>query len=506
MKQSTPAIKKATAYLSSMLERQIWKAGDLLPSISKLALSAGVSSVPMWKAVNILAEQGVLEVVQGSGTRVSQTNEEPLNVLRKGWLGLRDRIHRDILSGMYPPGALMPSLKEMRVHYGVSYQTLRKSLDSLVAEGSIVPEHRTYRTVSFAPQKAHSSVVLLGWSHPTIEMQERTPWGEEFLRVCENMCSRMKVNLQVVRYTASDGFLTFIYQDGSTATKLKNDASILGYLLWAESPAELYRQVLAQLDGFRKPIAVLQEGSQLRLSDIAERCRELQIFSIATSSHAARNVASFLLQQGHTSIAYFSPFHKSDWSRARLCGLQEIYQRNGDGANVKPFTLDHYGYTHEYTDLLKPPEILFQKLTPFISELHFVPGLVMQAANRLKPNLMKLLIDEVVRAFMQPFFRTAITNQDCTAWVCASDYAAFMAMDFLKKNATQKIAVIGFDDTFEAFRRGLTSYNFNINGLVQLMLGHLLNPSAHAFSKRVKSQEIEGMLVVRNTSFKKMTV
>ncbi|MFP4013385.1 MAG: hypothetical protein ACLFVQ_04815 [Chitinispirillaceae bacterium] len=34
------------------------------------AKSAGVSTVPMWRAVNLLAEEGVLKVVMGSGVLV----------------------------------------------------------------------------------------------------------------------------------------------------------------------------------------------------------------------------------------------------------------------------------------------------------------------------------------------------------------------------------------------------------------------------------------------------
>jgi hypothetical protein len=91
----------------------------------------------------------------------------------------------------------------------------------------ITPEHRTYRTVLFTPNKNHSSVVLIGWVNPQMEMQSRTPWGEEFLRVCENLCSRMKVNLRILKYTASDGPLRFIDQEGNVSAKIKEDGSVL---------------------------------------------------------------------------------------------------------------------------------------------------------------------------------------------------------------------------------------------------------------------------------------
>ena len=499
MKKSTPAIDKASKYLRRMLDNQVWKPGDMLPSISQMAITTGVSSVPMWKAVNMLAAEGVLEVVQGSGTRVKKGYEESGNVIRKGWLGLRDRIHKDILTGFYPQGALMPSLKEIKVHYGVSHQTLRKALDSLVTEGIILPEHRTYRTISFSPGKAHSSIVLLGWTHPSFEMQNRTPWGEEFLRVCENLCSQMKVNLKIVRFTEGKTCIEFIYQNGTVTNQLRCEDSVLGYLVWAESPNELYRQVVLQLDTCRKPIAVLQEGSQLRLSDIAEHNRILALFSIGTGSYAARNVASFLLQQGHSSIAYISPFHKSDWSKARMYGLKEIYSRQGNHSSVVPCTLNEYGYSHEYRESLKPLEYFLGQL--YKTSGAMFPEIVARAILRLRPVHLKIMESEAVKAFMRPMFTKALKKDECTAWVCANDNTAFMAMDFLNEHRARKIAIAAFDDTFEAFRRGLTSYNFNIHGLVQLMLAHVLNPAPRK-GKELKSTEIEGMVVVRNTTFK----
>jgi len=501
MKQSTPAVKKAIDYLTKMLDNHTWIPGDLLPSISQLAIAAGVSSVPMWKAVNQLAEDDILEVVQGSGTRVKKAPEEPAAIIRNGWMGLRDRIHKDILSGIYIAGALMPSLKEMRMHYGVSYQTLRKALDNLAAENMITPEHRTYRAVSFTPQRTHSSIVLLGWSNPIVELQARTPWGAEFLRECENICSRMKVSLRVIRYSSNEGngSVFYIDQNGNVVSKLKDDNSVLGYILWAQSPHELYRQVLNNLELFKKPVSVLQEGSQLRLADIAERTRDMKIFSIATGSNAARNVASFLLEQGHESIAYFSPYHRSDWSKARFCGLQEVYNRHSGGVKVHSYTLNGYGLSNEFVEPVKPLDRYMPAVTEMMRTAR-MPEMIIQAVNGSKSSITKTIKDMVIRSCMYQLFKKAL-NTHCTAWVCANDHIALYALDYLKNFPDKKIAVIGFDDTFESFRRGLTSYNFNIQGLVQIMMAHVINPGSVSPVKRVKPVEIEGILVVRGTTF-----
>jgi DNA-binding FadR family transcriptional regulator len=502
MKQRNPAIQKAISFINEMLEKGIWKPGDLLPSISKLASTAGVSTVPMWKAVHQLDTDGVLEVLHGSGTRVKSITEEIQSVIRKGWLGLRDRIHKDILSGVYPAGTLMPSLKELRVTYGVSYPTLRKALDNLTKEGAIVSEHRTFRVVTFASKKAHASIVLLGWSGPGMEIQNRTPWGEEFLRICENQCSRMKINLHIIRFTGEDADIQFYSGNDSTPLKLIDDRSVLGYLVWAESPNNLYRQVLNQITRFKKPVAVLQEGSKLQINDIAENCKFLQVFSIATSSNAARAVASFLKHQGHNAVAYFSHLHKSDWSQARLHGLREVYSRTGEPTAVHSFSLEHFKYLHEISDGIKQPDQYLKKILPYHDKKDIVPRLIVDAFSHLKTMVSQQIQNYVIERYLYPLFSKAVSINNCTAWVCSNDSAALMALQFLKKYPQHKIALIGFDDTFEAFRSGLTSYNFNIQALVQLMLNHVVNPTNLIVSKRVRAVEIEGMLVERQTTFK----
>jgi len=114
------------------------------------------------------------------------------------------------------------------------------------------------------------------------------------------------------------------------------------------------------------------------------------------------------------------------------------------------------------------------------------------------------MVNVVIQSYMERLFKKAASIPNITAWVCANDYMATMAIDYIKRKVDKKIALVGFDDTFLAFRNGLTSYNFNIQGLVQLMLAHILNPSADVAAKRLVPFEIEGLLVVRNTTFKKV--
>lgn len=492
----TPAVSKAVSYLESLISQNSLKAGENLPSIRVLAEYSHVSQVSMWKAVNELAKVGKLEVIHGQGTRIPAQYNHVITPRAEMWVKVREQIHREILSGKFS-GYLMPSLKEMRIRYGVSHTTLKKALESLSEDGIIRSCRRTYQPISYIMHRSVSSIVLLGWSSPQTQLQARTPWGEEFLRSCENLCSMMKINFRILTYSTVNDQLVYIDGNGNKKEVLKDDDTAIGYLLWAESPDELYQDVLMQIKAFNKPVAVLQEGSVLKLADIGEY-KKMQVFSLATSSRAAKQVASYLLELGHKSIAFFSPFNFHEWSKARLAGLKEVYSCDS-GIQVKPYVLDKFEWT-SFRYMTKTS--IFENLFNMISVQDKLPEGVLKLLNGIEPVLSTSMAEETVRVFMQPLFKKAFTDKECTAWVCANDPIALMALDFLK-NQNPNISVIGFDDTFEAFRAGLTSYNFNVNALVNSMLSYLVNPSSHPVIRSSKIFEVEGMLVERSSTFRK---
>jgi DNA-binding transcriptional regulator YhcF (GntR family) len=503
MTRNSPAIDQAESFLKKQIENGSWNPGDLLPSISSLAKTANVSPVSMWKAVHRLSESGELEVMHGQGTRIKGNQE--INIVidntQKGWQGLRDRIHKDILCGKYTQGMMLPSLKELQSFYGVSYQTVKKALDCLTAEGILELRYRRYFIVHFIRRPTHLSIVLIGWSNPKLQMQARTPWGQDFLRFCEQQCSRMGFELRVLEYSDASGELQITDSTGKVSGDLPIDPSVIGYLVWGESPNELYREILSRLEKSKKPIAVLQEGSILNIADYIKKNSQIQLFSIATSSTAAKHVATFLLQSGHTSIAYFSPFHKSEWSRIRLSGLNEIYSRFG--APVETYALDKYSDNFSFYKFIKSPEHYFELYSEIFKQ-NAAPSIITKSFASYKNQFIRNVQQEVIRKYMMPLYRSALQYSNCTAWVCANDFTALGAMEFLKENQPKsKIAIVGFDDTFEAFHHGLTSYNFNIQATVQVMVSYIVNPTSLPSNRRSVAFEIEGMLVERKTTYKK---
>ena len=76
------------------------------------------------------------------GVHVDHDAPEPV------YLQIADIIRGRIVSGKYPPGALVPSIERIRQETGVSVMTIRKGIGALAAQGwvRIVPGKGTYVT------------------------------------------------------------------------------------------------------------------------------------------------------------------------------------------------------------------------------------------------------------------------------------------------------------------------------------------------------------------------
>lgn len=89
-----------------------------------------------------------------------------------------------------------------------------------------------------------------------------------------------------------------------------------------------------------------------------------------------------------------------------------------------------------------------------------------------------------------------------TALVCVSDDLALFCLDFLAalgREVPSDISVVGFDDTLEATRRRLTSYDFNNNAVVRACVDHILNPRARLHTGHAPL-DLDGYVVKRASS------
>jgi len=111
-------------------------------------------------------------------------------------------------------------------------------------------------------------------------------------------------------------------------------------------------------------------------------------------------------------------------------------------------------------------------------------------------------VNAELRRCLLPLLREALEVTGATAWIGASDSVALAALEFLAQSAGRKrIAVIGFDNSFESLCNDLTSYDFNLGGYAAALLDFAVT------GRRLYKQEdgpdfveLPGMVVERKST------
>jgi DNA-binding LacI/PurR family transcriptional regulator len=110
--------------------------------------------------------------------------------------------------------------------------------------------------------------------------------------------------------------------------------------------------------------------------------------------------------------------------------------------------------------------------------------------------------------FLSTLFERAFRHVECTAWVASDDHTAITACDYLADRSRRvplDISVIGFDNSAEAQQGSLTSYSFNLHRVAHAMLSFVVNPRCFPASQRRTPIEIDGTIVARRSTGKKLS-
>jgi DNA-binding LacI/PurR family transcriptional regulator len=276
---------------------------------------------------------------------------------------------------------------------------------------------------------------------------------------------------------------------------------VLGYLVWSVGIADLV-ELIHRLVRLNKPIALFDERGTTDFSHILSRYKNVRVFSMANNAPSLL-ISRFLLRLRHRHVAYISPFHKMAWSQNRLEGIEEAFSESGSRVSVTPFTLNQFRFPYEYIDQVEQEigkvrsDKVFDRTSPVYTRLD------RYSIVRLTRQLRNTVTENEIRRGLMPLFEKALRDKKITAWICTNDETALYALEFLRHNniaVPQQISVIGFDDTFEAFGKGLTSYNFNISAIVTAMMTHVIAPGTPNLHKKQRIIELDGMIVERQTT------
>jgi len=526
MEKRKPGIEKALAFIKNGIATQQFR--RRLPHIQLLANEAQVSFVTMWKAVNQLKKLKVLvKNKNGYANIICQNKNEDFKEHRPEtsktqlddeaengfWQKAKNRLKKDILSGRYPHGQLLPSCKELMYHHGVSFRTLKKVLDALVSEGFIKPFKRGFIVPVITISEAHARVVALGcgWKDGKIWADYQ---DKNYFRILESECIQSKISLDVIVYNRQkNDRLFFIHSATKKPYDLGND-NILGIIYIVANLEVNPDDILKELSLLKKPVAVLDVVGYFNVSPGFSGNRLIQFFTTTASVFPAKMVARYLLSLRHTRVAYLSPFHRASWSKIRYKSCASVYRDAGFPEGVKPFVLDRYAYQWDYLRDTENREDLRSLLSQYTQWKEYAHSNFFRKFGNISYSISKYLTEwncasgEIYKR-MRSLCEKALRDKTITAWLMANDFAATLAFDYLKEKnirVPEDISIIAFDNTLDAMEYQLTTYDFNNNGIVTMMLRYVLTPSTIPLSQRGKFVEVEGTIVVRRSTATARTV
>ncbi|MBD3419776.1 MAG: hypothetical protein GF398_06645 [Chitinivibrionales bacterium] len=360
--------------------------------------------------------------------------------------------------------------------------------------------HAVERTIKKA---STTRVAMVTWGNIREELKLET-LNEELLRHFESECSHANTRLDIYGYYFK--FDKLEWENLAVgACELEDSEDILGYVFPVVTPEVNPEVILKKLVNFNKPIAILDLiGGWLLPPELQKP--NVRVFSMAVSTHPGKQVGEFLLDLGHTEIAYISPFHHAAWSRNRFEGLNEAYAQAGHEGAVKTFTFDkppiihsvYHDDVHASCDIgaltrfysswkRKIPQFIKKELDPYF-EFHIPERVLTKAA----------LGNRLATLFVQ-----ALSNKDITAWVLANDDAALAAHSFLmekKVGIGKQLSIIGFDDMYDTLRKSVTSFNFNVRAMASIMLEFIFHYNESDYQFKMTPVEVDGLIIERSST------
>ena len=125
------------------------------------------------------------------------------------------------------------------------------------------------------------------------------------------------------------------------------------------------------------------------------------------------------------------------------------------------------------------------------------PEFAWDVRRALRETTTSILARRHAPALLEHILRT----RNATAWVVYNDEVGVTALEFLRRKGVrlpEQLSLVGFDNTLEGYRLGLSSYDFNAPAIVNALLEHILAPKRAG--PRALGAKIRGMVLERRTS------
>jgi DNA-binding FadR family transcriptional regulator len=502
-----PAVDKAMGYVREIVRAHGVDGSNRLPGIHALAKDAGVSYTSMWKALQVLRGERLLEGysggrfrIAGAGSAEGQGQAARLPRVQT----LKNALFRDVLSGRFAAGSELPSQKELTQRYGSAYRSVNRALRELCAEGLLQPHKRSFRVSVASGARPTARVVLLCHGEEQGRLLSSSTRNNEFFGTVEKECGLLNVKLDLFTcFLEGDSLVSFDKSAGTRSSPIEGD-DLLGCLVLASPWRELMPRMIGRAWTLRKPVAVFDDvGTPTELySD--RRAASTRVFRVATGELHGERVGRFLLHLGHRRVAFLRETNAGRWAQERLNGLRRVYESAGlaDGVTVLDLR-PHGGPTRD--EIAAIDEMTLRSfLDLYARRRNDMPAGTLITMEGAAPGLFAdVLAQERAEVRLAADLDALPKHNPPTALVCWHDRLALNVLDCLRNRpgvrVPRDVSVIGFDNIYASLTNSLTTYDFNIGVAIRSMLRFCISPERWA-SRGGNVEMVDGMIVERGTT------
>jgi len=493
-KRKETKVEKAVVFLQQQIEDLEPRGHYQLPSVQQLSVQAKVSPVTMHRALQELIREGLLTAAPRRGIQIvarrkttKNHNEAPAISEKKKykWELIKEQIINDILQGKFGSERILPSKKVLCTVYNVSFQTVAKTIEVLLAEQWIRPYRKGY-AFNVTSESMYGTIVIIAPHYNIDCLAMYAPHMHHFFSSLEREQKHTPFKLLMLpfRYLFTKTKDQVINR--TTIEEIEAENMVIGYIIvhFALQYKEI-DEVMHLFHRIKKPIAIFDnEGFSQTIK--YRFPRNVRIFSIGThDSKPGKDLARYLLSCGHRHFAYFVTYPEPEWSQIRYSGIKTILNSSGLQFSIQRFCYSQQNRTNVFSHNLA-------KILPIVKNLEN-----MYVSQHYTQPLEAFLESRQVIIKM---FHEALTDKAITAWIMPHDKLALHAYYFLRRNGIkipQRIALCSFDNSFESFGYGITSFDFNAHAAVRAILDYLFAPTIKNSTNVIK---IPGTIMKRETT------
>jgi len=310
--------------------------GVALPSIRSLAAHFGVAPLTIHRALRVLQEGGRVHAVSRKGFF---WGKEPIAVAslprRSDRLAqTRERLVSDLRSGVFHPHRELPSRLALSQIYGIAPGRIGALLDELAESGTLLRRGRGFALPTPPRRAEEGTVLVVSRCDASGTLLLETERQTDFVKSVHREGRERALRIVVLGWCQDEGSGAFLNQDGVEVEPRSVPGILLGCLVstWLVRDP---RVLLGDLGKLRVPISVWWEHPPGEFPSGGSWKAPVLGFNISFGPSSGVVVGRHLRSAGTGPIAFVSPFHGGDWSRARLEGLLEGLR--GTDIEIVPF-------------------------------------------------------------------------------------------------------------------------------------------------------------------------